>query len=238
MSLLRYVIQQLRRLPDGLAGKESACKALDMNLIPGLGWSLEEEMATHSSILAWRIPWTEEPGRDMYSPWVAKSWTQLGMHALSAIKHHKVNLYDWYATISKGNCLVKKKSADGKSTIMSFTFKILYVYGYIGTGTKCMDKRSKGKWRNMFWGVYVLKAVLHLSLLIIVLFTKKTYPATTQIQELKFENIYATSILQNTIGSLKYAKICYNVYKIYLLIWKIFPIKREVKFQTVYLIYI
>ena len=30
-----------------------------------LGWEdpLEEEMATHSSILAWRIPWTEEPGR-------------------------------------------------------------------------------------------------------------------------------------------------------------------------------
>ena len=30
-----------------------------------LGWedSLEEGMATHSSILAWRIPWTEEPGR-------------------------------------------------------------------------------------------------------------------------------------------------------------------------------
>jgi len=27
--------------------------------------ALEEEMATHSSILAWRIPWTEEPG----SPW-------------------------------------------------------------------------------------------------------------------------------------------------------------------------
>ena len=32
-------------------------------LIPGLGRSLEEEMATHSSILAWRIPGTEEPGR-------------------------------------------------------------------------------------------------------------------------------------------------------------------------------
>ena len=30
-----------------------------------LGWKdpLEEEMATHSSILAWRIPWAEEPGR-------------------------------------------------------------------------------------------------------------------------------------------------------------------------------
>ena len=28
---------------------------------------LEEEMATHPSFLAWRVPWTEEPGR--YSPW-------------------------------------------------------------------------------------------------------------------------------------------------------------------------
>ena len=33
--------------------------------VQSLGWEdpLEEEMATHSSILAWRIPWMEEPGR-------------------------------------------------------------------------------------------------------------------------------------------------------------------------------
>ena len=32
--------------------------------VESLGWeySLEEEMVTNSSILAWRIPWTEEPG--------------------------------------------------------------------------------------------------------------------------------------------------------------------------------
>ena len=38
---------------------------------------LEGETATHSSILAWRIPWTEEPGglQSLGSP---KSWTQLG----------------------------------------------------------------------------------------------------------------------------------------------------------------
>ena len=34
-------------------------------------------MATHSSILAWRIPWTEEFGGLQYSPRVAKSRTQL-----------------------------------------------------------------------------------------------------------------------------------------------------------------
>ena len=48
--------------PGGSAGKESACSAGDPGLSPGLGRSLEEGMATHSSILAWRIPWTEEPG--------------------------------------------------------------------------------------------------------------------------------------------------------------------------------
>ena len=42
-----------------------------------LGWGgpLEEDMATHCSILAWEIPWTEKPGG--YSPWGHKSWTQL-----------------------------------------------------------------------------------------------------------------------------------------------------------------
>ena len=34
----------------------------DMGSIPGSGRSLENEMATHSSILAWKILWTEEPG--------------------------------------------------------------------------------------------------------------------------------------------------------------------------------
>ena len=33
-----------------------------VGLIPGSGRSLEEGQATHSSILAWRIPWTKEPG--------------------------------------------------------------------------------------------------------------------------------------------------------------------------------
>ena len=34
----------------------------DMGSIPGQEDSLEEGMASHSSILAWKIPWTEEPG--------------------------------------------------------------------------------------------------------------------------------------------------------------------------------
>ena len=48
--------------PGGSVGNESACSAVDPSLIPQLGRSLEKGMATLSSILAWRIPWTEEPG--------------------------------------------------------------------------------------------------------------------------------------------------------------------------------
>ena len=42
--------------------KESACNAGDTGLIPGQEDSPERGMATHSNILAWRIPCTGEPG--------------------------------------------------------------------------------------------------------------------------------------------------------------------------------
>ena len=48
--------------PGGSDGKASAYNAGAPGLIPGLGRSTEKEMATHSSILAWKIPWMEEPG--------------------------------------------------------------------------------------------------------------------------------------------------------------------------------
>ena len=46
--------QRIKRLP-----------AMQETQVQSLGWEdpLEKEMATHSSILAWEVPWTEEPGR-------------------------------------------------------------------------------------------------------------------------------------------------------------------------------
>ena len=48
------VAQRVKRLP-----------AMQETWVPSLGREdpLEKEMATHSNILAWRVPWTEEPGR-------------------------------------------------------------------------------------------------------------------------------------------------------------------------------
>ena len=52
--------------PGGSDGKESACNAGDLG---SLGWEdpLKKETATHSNILAWEIPWTEEPGGAIHS---------------------------------------------------------------------------------------------------------------------------------------------------------------------------
>ena len=52
-ALASLVAQRLKRLPP-----------MQETRVRSLGWEdpLEKEMATHASILAWRIPWTEEPG--------------------------------------------------------------------------------------------------------------------------------------------------------------------------------
>ena len=58
---LNTVAQMVKRLP-----------IMWETWVHSLGWEdlLEKEMATHSSILAWKIPWTEEPVG--YSPWGRK----------------------------------------------------------------------------------------------------------------------------------------------------------------------
>ena len=60
MVQVSLVAQMVKSLP-----------AMQETQVQSLGWEdpLEKEMATHSSILAWRIPWTEEPCGLQSSPW-------------------------------------------------------------------------------------------------------------------------------------------------------------------------
>jgi len=57
---LKYV--DLQGFPGGTSGKNPPANAGDSSSILGLEDPLEADTATPSSILAWRIPWTEEPG--------------------------------------------------------------------------------------------------------------------------------------------------------------------------------
>ena len=70
-------------------------------LIPVLGRSLEKEMAIYSSILAWEIPWTEEPGRlqSMASQRVRRYWahTHNSIRFFSYIldRHQSTHTHSW-----------------------------------------------------------------------------------------------------------------------------------------------
>ena len=72
IELLYMYIMYTSGFLGGSDGKASACNVGDLSLIPELGRSLEKEMAPHSSTLAWKIPWTEEPVR-LQSMGVAKN---------------------------------------------------------------------------------------------------------------------------------------------------------------------
>ena len=70
--LFYIAYKELRGFPGGTSDKETACQCKRHKRVwssflllgSSLGWedSLEEGIATHSSFLAWRIPWTEKPG--------------------------------------------------------------------------------------------------------------------------------------------------------------------------------
>ena len=62
MRLCKYPISQ-RTFPSLVAQSVKNLPAVQKTRVRSLGWEdpLEKEMATHSSILAWKISWTEEP---------------------------------------------------------------------------------------------------------------------------------------------------------------------------------
>ena len=67
----------------------SAGDVRDMVLPLGREDPLEEDIATHSSILAWRIPWTEEPGATVHRVTKSQTWLKwLSMHT-----HTKLSMY-------------------------------------------------------------------------------------------------------------------------------------------------
>ena len=88
-------------LPGDSEIKASARNAGDLGSIPGLGRSLEKKMSTHSIMLAWEIPWTEEPGRLQFTG-PQKNQTRLlrnlittSSSALDSLGQHKVQRETW-----------------------------------------------------------------------------------------------------------------------------------------------
>ena len=93
-----YYNKQYTIFPSGSAGKESPCNSWDKGPSLGREDALEKEIAIHSCILAWKIPWMEEPGRlqSMGSQKVGHDWAtllSLIYFFTSSFKQLKDNIY-------------------------------------------------------------------------------------------------------------------------------------------------
>ena len=78
--------------PSGSVGKEPACNARDardMGSILGQEDPLEEGTATHSSILAWRFLWTEEPGKPQSTGCKELNTSEATEHSTAAVSFKK-----------------------------------------------------------------------------------------------------------------------------------------------------
>ena len=119
-SLARFCLQLLWfDFPGGSGGKESAYNEGDLGSVLGQVDLLEKEMATHSSILAWKIPWMEEPGglQSMGLQRVGHDWTtslfftvvwklSLGSLLFFGLLHHAVQ---WERKCYRSHILKSKK---------------------------------------------------------------------------------------------------------------------------------
>ena len=109
------VAQRLKRLPR-----------MRETQVRSLGWEdpLEKEMATHSSTLAWRIPWRVEPGR-LQSHWVTKSQTRLSDFTYLRLSLHD-HFNDWIPILL--HCWVKKYDNFNISAIAELFPRYVSVY--------------------------------------------------------------------------------------------------------------
>ena len=66
-----YLLLSFNKVRASLAQRMKRLPAMPETRVRSLGWEdpLKKEMATHSSILVWRIPWTEEPGGLQSTGW-------------------------------------------------------------------------------------------------------------------------------------------------------------------------
>ena len=113
-------------LPHGSDDKKSACSVEDLGSIPALWGSTGEGNGYCSSILAWRIPWTEDPSKFQFTGWqrVRHNWvTNTHTHTHTHTHTCYVNYISIKPFLKKENYL--------KTIVSSENFYIFYLYVFL-----------------------------------------------------------------------------------------------------------
>ena len=102
---------------------------------------LEEEMATHSSILAWKISWPEKPGglQSIRSQRVGRNLSDLTQHSIHTSDYNRLNFEKTYTT----DPIVIELATVSQSYICPFALPFVTCDGYKSRFTQCTTKRMR-----------------------------------------------------------------------------------------------
>ena len=117
--------------------------------------SLEEEMATHCSILAWKLPWTEEPGglQSMGSQRVGHDWAH--MHARDCCYHSHFADRFLFQLCVYYKCQVFKNNAWWNFEWRIFSVNFMQVLSLIVRATQCLRSDSSSEYSSDSYDVNI-----------------------------------------------------------------------------------
>ena len=147
--------------PGGSKSKEFACNAGYASSILGLEDPLENEMVVHSSILAWRIPCTEETGGMVHGSqrvghnWINNTFTYFTHFIFYLIAHPFISLIN----------LSSLQVPNAKAVLMSNTIgykSINNKNSMKGDRTKCLLEAQNAQWSVGQLTLYPTKAILYM----------------------------------------------------------------------------
>ena len=130
---LFVLIFAFRGFPDGSLVKNPPANAGDLGLIPGSEDALEKGIATNSSILDWKIPWTEGPGRlqsigshRIRHDW-ARAWEKEFAFQLSfSVQYTGAYHFHWSSLSISSHRIVFLWTPQNVPTIQSVTWLLLF----------------------------------------------------------------------------------------------------------------
>ena len=142
--------------PRWLSDKESTCQGRGCG---SLGWEdpLEEEMETHSSILVWKIPWTEEPGRllSMGLQRVGCTWAHTQMKVLSRQRCFGLRFWGWEAILDECTYLLILITKQNFITVQAGSRKAAHSHLAVGG-------QIETQIMNLFDSVFISLALLNM----------------------------------------------------------------------------
>ena len=137
---------------DGSAVNNLPANAEVLGLIPGLGRPPGVGKATHTSILDWKIPWTEEPARLQFTESQSQTWQQLSTHHWLTVSQCIPLKGIWNQHLAVAEKLLKLREKKRNKQVCS----LITVHTWLETGDEINNWSQGG-----YYGIFPLHSLVN-----------------------------------------------------------------------------